>query len=160
MSEAMEECDRMAVLLRQRCAELAEFLVLKNRAYGSSASKPLRIFSRVSDLEQLLIRMDDKLSRIARGRDHDKTDESINDTMRDLAGYIVLYAVVSGEPPWCDLGEVFPPAEQYDQIREEMLADIDKELHSEDIWQGGRLDTVQWLVKEVRRLWRAEARSS
>lgn len=86
--------------IRQRCAELADFLVMKNRAYGSSASDPVRVFSRTSAVEQLNIRMDDKLSRIARGKGIESTDESLNDTERDLAGYLVLKAIVSAAPPW------------------------------------------------------------
>ena len=86
--------------IRARCAQLAEFLVGKNRAYGNSAGDPVRVFSRADKLEQIRIRMDDKLSRIARGVRLEETDESVDDTKRDLAGYLVLEAVISEIPPW------------------------------------------------------------
>jgi len=37
--------------------------------YGNLALAPLRIFSRADPVEQLNVRIDDKLSRIARGRE-------------------------------------------------------------------------------------------
>ena len=89
--------------IRARCAELAEFLVAKNRAYGNSAADPVRVFSRADKLEQLRIRMDDKLSRIARGVGLETTDETVDDTKRDLAGYLVLEAVITGGAPWASV---------------------------------------------------------
>lgn len=86
--------------IRARCAQLAEFLVSKNRAYGNSAAEPVRVFSRVSPVDQLRIRMDDKLSRIARGQGIETTDETLDDTKRDLAGYLVLEAIVGKSAPW------------------------------------------------------------
>ena len=32
--------------IRRRCADLAEFLVVKNRAYGNSAGDPIRVFAK------------------------------------------------------------------------------------------------------------------
>jgi hypothetical protein len=59
----------------------------KNKAYGDSASNPLRIFSRSEADEGIKIRIDDKLSRIARG------DGSGNeDAVKDLVGYLALLA--------------------------------------------------------------------
>lgn len=63
-------------------------LVEKNQRYGNSAGAPVRIFSRADDLEQLRVRIDDKLSRIARGAGEMAEDE---DTAFDLLGYLGLY---------------------------------------------------------------------
>jgi len=66
------------------CLEIATMLIEKNRAYGNSALKPVRIFSRASSEEQLLVRIDDKLSRLARG------SAAGEDVVADLIGYLVL----------------------------------------------------------------------
>ena len=70
------------------CDELKELLLEKNRKYGDSALNPVRIFSKASTLEQLKVRMDDKLSRLQNAQDDD--DE---DPVTDLIGYLVLYKV-------------------------------------------------------------------
>lgn len=74
-------------LIREECAAIADLLATKNRAYGNSALAPLRIFSRASAAEQLLVRIDDKLSRLARGSDAGE------DVALDLLGYLVLLRV-------------------------------------------------------------------
>ena len=76
------------ILIVQECNYIRDLLLEKNRSYGNSALKPLRIFSRSSSLEQLRVRIDDKLSRIARGKKY--KDEV---TTEDLLGYLVLYRV-------------------------------------------------------------------
>ncbi len=48
----------------------------------------MRIFSKSTPEEALLIRIDDKLSRIARGQDAGE------DTILDLVGYLVLLRVL------------------------------------------------------------------
>lgn len=67
-------------------------LIEKNLAYGDSATDPIRLFSGASAEEQILVRIDDKLSRIARG--HEFQGE---DTITDLVGYLVLLLVVRDE---------------------------------------------------------------
>jgi hypothetical protein len=69
------------------CLEIATMLIEKNRAYGNSALKPVRIFSRASSEEQLLVRIDDKLSRLARG------SAAGEDVVADLIGYLVLLRI-------------------------------------------------------------------
>lgn len=61
-----------------------ELLRAKNAAYGDAALNPLRFHSSASPVEQLNVRMDDKLSRMARGG---KSDE---DEPLDYVGYWVL----------------------------------------------------------------------
>jgi len=67
------------------CEDLCTMLIRKNTAYGNSALEPLRLFSKASTREQLLVRIDDKLSRLDRGREFPG-----DDTIVDLAGYLVL----------------------------------------------------------------------
>ncbi len=69
---------------------VAATLTEKNLRYGDSAASPLRIFSRAAADEQLRVRIDDKLSRLARGASQD--DE---DVLLDLCGYLALLAAIS-----------------------------------------------------------------
>lgn len=66
--------------------EIESLLVEKNRKYGNSALDPVRIFSRANSIEQIKVRIDDKLSRVLSGqKDEDE------DVIVDLIGYLVLY---------------------------------------------------------------------
>lgn len=69
------------------CMELAVFLMGKNKQYGDSALDPVRILSSSDALEQIRVRMDDKLSRLVRG------EPGGEDTIKDLVGYWVLMKV-------------------------------------------------------------------
>lgn len=71
--------------VRYHTNKIADLLIAKNKAYGDSALNPVRIFSQASRIEQLNVRIDDKISRIQRG-----TDYGDEDTVRDLIGYLVL----------------------------------------------------------------------
>jgi hypothetical protein len=70
------------------CDEIRNLLLEKNRKYGDSALNPVRIFSKASILEQLKIRMDDKLSRL-----RNAADDEDEDPTTDLIGYLILYKV-------------------------------------------------------------------
>lgn len=70
------------------CNELASMLIEKNKSYGDSALDPVRIFSKSDNIEQLKVRIDDKLSRIIRGQEY----QGDND-LDDLMGYLVLLKV-------------------------------------------------------------------
>ena len=72
------------------CDDVKELLLYKNKNYGDSALNPCRIFSKASGVEQLLVRIDDKLSRIKRGPNIVDTDE---DVIQDLIGYLVLLKI-------------------------------------------------------------------
>jgi hypothetical protein len=63
-------------------------LIDKNRKYGNSALNPVRIFSKASPDEQLRVRIDDKLSRVASGQLDDEED-----VIDDLIGYLVLLKI-------------------------------------------------------------------
>jgi len=79
--------------LAAKCDELKALLIRKNEAYGNSALDPVRVFSTVDATEQLRVRLDDKLSRLARGTNHDAVPE---DTLMDLCGYLILLMVAQG----------------------------------------------------------------
>ena len=70
------------------CDEVKAVLLEKNASYGNSALDPLRIFSRADPVEQLNVRIDDKLSRVARGSEY-----AGDDTELDLIGYLILRRV-------------------------------------------------------------------
>jgi hypothetical protein len=70
-------------------AEVSRMLEAKNAAYGDSAANPMRVFSRAPTDEQIKVRIDDKLSRLARGVGADNED-----TLLDLVGYLALLAAV------------------------------------------------------------------
>jgi len=72
------------------CDDIKELLLYKNQQYGDSALNPSRIFSKASPVEQLLVRIDDKLNRIKKGAGLIATDE---DVIQDLIGYLVLLKI-------------------------------------------------------------------
>jgi len=67
---------------------IEEMLIAKNRAYGDSALEPVRVFSKTDTIEQLYVRIDDKLSRVQRGHEYPG-----DDTIFDLVGYLVLLLI-------------------------------------------------------------------
>ena len=75
------------IRIEEECDALKEMLLEKNRAYGNSALAPVRIMSKAPATEQLLVRIDDKLSRLARG------EAAGEDVYLDLAGYMVLLLI-------------------------------------------------------------------
>jgi hypothetical protein len=74
--------------IRAKCAEIAEFLVEKNRAYGDSALRPVAIFARGEPEDLIRVRIDDKLNRI-----RNAPDAFGEDPVRDLIGYLVLFEI-------------------------------------------------------------------
>ena len=72
------------------CDDIKELLLYKNKQYGDSALNPSRIFSKASAVEQLLVRIYDKLNRIKKGAGLVATDE---DVIQDLIGYLVLLKI-------------------------------------------------------------------
>ena len=72
------------------CDDVKELLLYKNSKYGNSALEPVRIFSKASNIEQLLVRIDDKLNRIKKGAGLLAEDE---DVVMDLIGYLVLLKI-------------------------------------------------------------------
>ncbi len=78
-------------------SSLHKFLAAKNERYGNSAAEPLRVFSRAEADEQILVRMDDKLSRV---RNSEKPRR--NDVV-DLLGYLTIYCAVQGWTSFDDM---------------------------------------------------------
>mgnify|MGYP001011995436 CR=1 FL=1 len=75
------------------CDSIKKFLLTKNKNYGDSALEPTRVCSKANSTEQILIRMDDKINRIA-----NSTEPRMNDYV-DLIGYGMLLIVNKG---WTD----------------------------------------------------------
>lgn len=81
--------------IQATCDEIKQMLLEKNKAYGDSALNPLRVFSRASPSEAILVRLDDKISRLARG------SAAGEDVILDLMGYLVLLRIAQkreGQP--------------------------------------------------------------
>ena len=80
--------------IAQVCDEIKQLLLTKNEKYGDSALNPSRIFSKADVVEQLLVRIDDKLNRIQKGAGLLASDE---DVIQDLIGYLVLLKIALEE---------------------------------------------------------------
>lgn len=72
------------------CDDIKKLLIEKNQKYGDSALNPSRIFSKANAVEQILVRIDDKLNRISQGAGLIANDE---DVISDLIGYLVLLKI-------------------------------------------------------------------
>ena len=73
---------------------LREMLLRKNRQYGASAFKAPPLMPDLPIESAILVRMGDKIERLlslAKNGVLETDDERREDTMLDLAGYIVLY---------------------------------------------------------------------
>jgi hypothetical protein len=70
------------------CDSIKELLLEKNRKYGDSALSPVRIFSKSDPIEQIKVRLDDKLSRI-RNQQSDEDEDVIDDAI----GYLILLKI-------------------------------------------------------------------
>lgn len=84
-----EDYSDMQNKIAEKCDSIKALLIDKNKKYGNSATSPLRIFSNGGPIEGLLVRCDDKLSRI-------KTTglkDSGEDQVIDLIGYLVLISI-------------------------------------------------------------------
>lgn len=76
------------IKVKKVCNEIAQLLIEKNKSYGNAALDPIRCFSKLDSVQQLLVRIDDKLSRIMRGNEFPNED-----TIKDLIGYLVLLKI-------------------------------------------------------------------
>lgn len=77
-------------LIVSECDTIKAMLLMKNTAYGNSALEPTRIFSQANSVEQLLVRIDDKLSRI---RSTGLDTSGGEDAVLDLIGYLILLRI-------------------------------------------------------------------
>jgi hypothetical protein len=96
LATRVESCARLPeiqtlkdqLVTERKILQDTEKLLEKNRKYGDSALSPVRIFSKANPVEQIRIRLDDKISRL-QSQQVDDTE----DTELDLAGYLVLLRV-------------------------------------------------------------------
>ena len=72
------------------CEDIKELVLYKNKQYGDSALNPCRIFSKANAVEQILVRIDDKINRIHQGAGLLGEDE---DVIQDLIGYLILLKI-------------------------------------------------------------------
>ena len=77
--------------------QLKRFLLEKNRRYGDSALTPVKVFSKAAANDALLVRIDDKISRIKNSSIIRKND------VVDLVGYLSLYMI---QREWSNLDEL------------------------------------------------------
>lgn len=81
------EWDSQAAIIED-CDAIKELLLEKNRKYGDSALNPSRIFSRADAVEQIKVRIDDKLTRF-----QNRQDDEDEDIVQDLIGYLHLLRI-------------------------------------------------------------------
>ncbi len=81
--------DEVQIIIADECDKIKNLLLKKNADYGNSAITPKRIFSTSDPIEQIKVRIDDKLSRISNKNNKNITE----DTISDLMGYLVLLKV-------------------------------------------------------------------
>jgi len=74
------------------CLEVAEMLIKKNVSYGDSALNPMRLFAQSDSIEQLKVRIDDKLNRIKNSQGF-AGDNDID----DLIGYLILLRIAQSQ---------------------------------------------------------------
>lgn len=80
-----------------QCAALEKLLIAKHANYGNTAEERPVLVPGISPRDAIMVRMSDKVARIAslnRGQP-DKVGESLADTVRDLAGYCVLWLALN-----------------------------------------------------------------
>jgi hypothetical protein len=70
------------------CHEIAQWLIDKNISYGDSALSPSRIFAQSDNVEQIKIRIDDKLNRVKNNQGY-AGDNDVD----DLIGYLILLKI-------------------------------------------------------------------
>jgi len=77
--------NQFAIDLESVLLEVKNMLLEKNRKYGDAALSPMRVFSKAPVDEQIRVRLDDKVSRLASGQLDD--DE---DVIKDMLGYLII----------------------------------------------------------------------
>lgn len=80
--------DDFAKTLRATLMDIEKILLDKNRKYGNAVLEPKRIFSKANTIEQIKVRLDDKLSRIMSGAQDEDEDVEF-----DLIGYLLFLRI-------------------------------------------------------------------
>ena len=91
--------NQSAMDIAATCDGLKELLLAKNRKYGDAALSPLRVFSKADPVEQIKVRLDDKLSRLT----NQQSDED-EDVILDLVGYLILLKIAQKRQQLTKLG--------------------------------------------------------
>lgn len=76
-------------MIEDKCDEIKEMLLEKNRKYGNSALRPKRVFSKADAEEQIRVRLDDKITRLQSAQLDDEEDPIL-----DMVGYLILLLVM------------------------------------------------------------------
>lgn len=92
-AELLDQSPNVQDLIADICDEIKALLLDKNRKYGNSALQPMRVFSKADPIEQINVRLDDKLSRLLSAQADDQEDAEF-----DLLGYLVLKRVAKRLP--------------------------------------------------------------
>ena len=85
---AADDFESIIDLYNDKVEKILNHLLDKNRKYGNSALNPVRIISSENTVEQLYIRIDDKLNRVL-NRQNDEDE----DLPFDIAGYFILVLI-------------------------------------------------------------------
>jgi hypothetical protein len=96
-----QQVSQTATDIYTTCDEIRDLLLDKNMRYGDSALSPLRVFSKADATSQLLVRLDDKLSRIKNVQ-----EDELEDPILDLIGYLVLLRISQKRAKLATLGMV------------------------------------------------------
>ncbi|MER1998396.1 MAG: nucleotide modification associated domain-containing protein [Lysinibacillus sp.] len=77
--------------IQEQADELATLLIRKNADYGGSFEEQYNEYG----LTSVLIRLDDKMKRLKHLQKHEAlVNESIKDTLQDIAGYALLASIL------------------------------------------------------------------
>ena len=82
------EKDNFAEEVQKITNDIRDMLIEKNNSYGNSAFSPIQVFANLDPISQILVRIDDKLSRIQNGNEFPG-----DDTVNDLIGYLILLKI-------------------------------------------------------------------
>lgn len=83
-------------LIAETVLDIGNLLLKKNADYGNSALQPPLLLPSLPAEKALLVRLSDKLARLANLMDNEdsaQVEESIDDTLMDMAGYVTLILV-------------------------------------------------------------------
>jgi len=93
----LEDKEGIPFKIKSTLDSLASLLLEKNKRYGNAALEPLGVFNKHSSGNGILIRLDDKLRRIANSEELRKND------IADIMGYLTLLCVDKG---WNDFNDL------------------------------------------------------
>jgi hypothetical protein len=84
--------DRFNTLKENILDNISGVLIEKNRKYGNAALEPLGLFYKGDNINSILIRLDDKLSRV---KSNKEKNPRVND-VADIIGYCTLLLISMG----------------------------------------------------------------